>query len=113
MAAIFRPEICSRDRSLGALARSLAAVTFDATFDDVSSEGRLDHHSSMVRRYAIYIAHVGFEWSQIRVADVFGMSETNVRNAVRRVEDQRDQPKIDDALERLTETAALIKRRSF
>jgi len=61
---------------------------------------------ALARQMAMYLAHVTFGLSLTRVGTCFGRDRTTVRHACALVEDRRDDPRLECALNAL-ETALL------
>jgi hypothetical protein len=57
--------------------------------------------AARARHVAMYLAHIGLAWPLTRVGAAFGRDRTTASHAVQRVEDLRDQPGFDAALEAL------------
>ncbi len=57
--------------------------------------------AARARHVAMYLAQIGLAWPLTRVGAAFGRDRTTASHAVQRVEDLRDQPGFDAALEAL------------
>ena len=55
--------------------------------------------AARARHVAMYLAHIGLAWPLSRVGAAFGRDRTTASHAVQRVEDLRDRPGFDAALE--------------
>jgi chromosomal replication initiation ATPase DnaA len=62
---------------------------------------RSSAEAARARQIAMYLAHVGFSWPMARVGAAFGRDRTTASHACHRVEDLRDHPEFDAALEDL------------
>ncbi len=57
--------------------------------------------AARARHVAMYLAHIGLAWPLSRVGAAFGRDRTTASHAVQRVEDLRDRPGFDAALDTL------------
>lgn len=96
-----------RDRLKAAFITSLIALATDMPAREIAARTRSSQAATRARHIAIYLAHVTLEWPLARVAAAFGRDRTTASNAVRVVEDLRDDPGIDA---RLAELEACIRQ---
>lgn len=89
------PPDFRRDRMMAAFIASLVALTSDVAARDIASRARCGQAVSRARQIAIYLAHVTLAWPLARVAFAFGRDRTTAGNAVRVVEELRDDPVMD------------------
>lgn len=68
---------------------------------DLWSTTRGRPHAAFARQVAMYLAHVACGLTLTRVGEVFARDRTTVAHACGRVEDMRDDPAFDRALELL------------
>ena len=68
-----------------------------------SSNTRGPKAVSSARAMAMYLVHVSTGLSMTRTGRAFGRDRTTVRHALRRIEDKRDDPVFDRALEGLAQ----------
>jgi hypothetical protein len=66
---------------------------------DILAATRFSAPAARARQIAMYLAHVGFAWPMHRVGAAFGRDRTTASHAVHLVEDLRDLPVFDAALE--------------
>ncbi len=91
----------ARDRAKAAFVVHLVALATGVPPKEIMQEGRSRAQAARARGLAVYLIHVGFSVPLMRVAAAFGRDRTTVGQAVRRVEDWREDPAFDLALAQL------------
>ena len=66
-----------------------------------SASTRQSAQAARARQIAMYLAHVGFCWPMGRVGAAFGRDRSTASHACHRIEDLRDQPAFDAAIDTL------------
>jgi Bacterial dnaA protein helix-turn-helix len=94
-----------KDRARGVLAMSLAAYALDIPLSTINA-GRRNTDAAFARQVAMYIAHVAFGMSIIRVASAFGRDRSTVAHACHLIEGKRDDRRFDRWLDALERSAA-------
>jgi chromosomal replication initiation ATPase DnaA len=89
------------DADEAALLTQMVAVATRVPADEIVSGRRLSPRAVRARRYAMYLANVVYQWPLHRVGAAFGRDRTTVGLACKAVEDLRDDPRIDEGLDRL------------
>jgi chromosomal replication initiation ATPase DnaA len=84
-------------RKLGAMKMAVAAA-FDVPPAELLARGRGRASVSLARQTAMYLAHVAFGLSLTKVGHVFGRDRTTAAHACRRMEDRREDPRLDSLL---------------
>ena len=77
----------------------VVAVAFAVTVDDLRRPSRGPAEAAFARQVAMYLAHVCCHWTFTEVGRLFSRDRTTVAHACALVEDQRDDPKLDRALD--------------
>jgi hypothetical protein len=67
---------------------------------------------ALARQVAMYLAHVGCELSLTAVGRIFGRDRTTVAHACRRIEDAREKPQFDRAVNMMEQTVRAIVQTS-
>lgn len=83
------------------LTAAMAGYATDVAVTAVLSPVRGDAQAAFARQIAMYLAHTAFEMSIARVAVAFGRDRSTVAYACHRIEDRRDDPGFDAAMEAL------------
>lgn len=83
------------DAAAARLAVSVAAYALNVPLKEVAHRGRGRAQAAFARQVAMYLCHVGFEFSLARVASAFGRDRSTVAHACHIVEDRREQPQFD------------------
>lgn len=91
------------------LARDISSAFFDVAVSDLMRAQRSSAEVCHARHVAMYLSHVSFQISLIRVAKSFGRDRTSVAHAIRRIEDHRDDPDFDALLARLERLASSVR----
>lgn len=89
-------------------AADLACEAAGVRLDDIYAPTRGRARAVFARQVAMYLAHVVGQLTMTDVARVFGRDRTTVAYALHLIEDRRDDPDFDAAMERLE---ALIRPR--
>lgn len=92
------PPDFRRDRLQAAFITSLVALATDLPARDIAARVRSSQAATRARQVSIYLAHVTLSWPLARVALAFGRDRTTAGNAVRTIEDLRDDPQMDARL---------------
>ncbi|MFN4041960.1 MAG: chromosomal replication initiator DnaA [Brevundimonas sp.] len=92
------------DRIKADLAVHLVAAAFGVPAERMMVRGRAEPVACHARRVAIYLVHVTYGWTLERVGHVFRVNRATAGAACRWVEDRRDEPDFDRAVEQLGET---------
>lgn len=82
------------------LACALASYALGAEVE-LLAEARKSRRIAFARQVAMYLMHVGFGTSLVRVAGAFGRDRSTASYACHRVEDARDDPDFDSMIEGL------------
>ena len=101
------PPDFRRDRMMAAFIASLVGLATDVAARDIASRNRCGQAVSRARQISIYLAHVTLAWPLARVAFAFGRDRTTAGNAVRVIEELRDDPVIDG---RIADLEACIRQ---
>lgn len=94
------PPCRRRDASIdvaAALAAWVLGVEPRALFGDSRGEAQV----AAARQLAVYLSHVALGHDLTRLASAFGRDRATLRHALRRVEDERDDPVFDRLLSKL------------
>jgi chromosomal replication initiation ATPase DnaA len=94
-----------KDKARGVLAMSLTAYALDIPLSMVSA-GKRKTEAAFARQVAMYVAHVAFGMSIIRVANAFGRDRSTVTYACQLIEEKRDDRRFDQWLDALERSAA-------
>lgn len=104
------------DAAAARLAAGVASYALGVPQDEIMHGRRGCAEVAFARHVAMYLCHVGFEFSLARVASAFGRDRSTVAHACHAVEDRRDEPHFDlwiSGLEGMVrEAPALALRRS-
>ncbi len=77
---------------------TLVAHAYDVPVHNLTIATRGSPPVASARQVAIYLARTVLEWSYTDLGTAFGRHRTTVQHAVQRVEELRDDPKIDQTL---------------
>ncbi len=91
----------ARDLAHARLAQHAAAFAFDQPVEEIAAATRRSKSAALARQIAMYLTHVAFGVPISRVAVAFDRDRTTVTHACQLVEDRRDDPSFDAALEAL------------
>lgn len=94
-----QPPQITDDISRARLAQHAVAFAFRETVEEISAPTRRSKRAAFARQTAMYLTHVAFGMSQVRVALAFGRDRTTVAHACHVVEDRREDPHFDEHLE--------------
>ncbi len=89
------------DASKAQLVQQAVAFAFRECVDEISAPTRRSKRVAFVRQVAMYLTHVAFGMSLMRVASAFGRDRTTVAHACHVIENHRDDPAFDERLEAL------------
>ena len=87
-------------RSRAALCSAAAAALFAIPQTTIGARQK-PQRVARARQIAIYLAHVGFGLNYTHLSEAFGRDRTTIRHACFRIEDARDDLRLDRALDRL------------
>ncbi|WP_306017173.1 helix-turn-helix domain-containing protein [Oceanicaulis sp. MMSF_3324] len=96
-----RTNTLALDQARARLAQQAAAYAFGVPVEEINAPTRGRARAALARQAAIYLTHVAFELSLNRVADAFGRDRSTAAHACHRIEDARDDPAFDAAMEDL------------
>jgi chromosomal replication initiation ATPase DnaA len=99
--AAARRALCER------ISESCAAAWMSVPLLALRQANRCKAPVASARQAAIYFAHVVFEENLTRAGGIFGRDRTTARHACSRMEDLRDDPRIDQAFD-VMEAALLL-----
>ncbi len=85
-------------RSHAALCGAAAAASLAIPGDKIAARGK-PQRVARARQIAIYLAHVGFGLNYTHLSEAFGRDRTTIRHACFRIEDARDDLRLDRALD--------------
>ncbi|MGF1454923.1 MAG: helix-turn-helix domain-containing protein [Alphaproteobacteria bacterium] len=89
------------DECLIGLVQAVVAEMLTVTLDDMRAPSRGKARVAFARQLAMYLCHVTLSFDQGRLAGAFGRDRTTVSHGVRRIEDRREDPVLDQVLETL------------
>ena len=89
------------DRACAGFITYLVSVATGIEADQIQAPTRQSAGAARARQIAMYLAQVGLCWPMERVGAAFGRDRSTASHACHRVEDLRDQPAFDAALETL------------
>ena len=72
--------------------------------DNLLCEGRGNAQVAFTRQVAMYLTHVAFGMSLLRVGFAFARDRSTIAHACHLIEDRRDDPVFDDLLDQLEAT---------
>ena len=98
---------CRSTLSHVALCGAAAAASLAITPSQIAARPR-NQRVARARQIAIYLAHVGFGLNYTHLSETFARDRTTIRHACCRIEDARDDLRLDRALDRL-ETALRLQ----
>ncbi|MGB3455805.1 MAG: helix-turn-helix domain-containing protein [Litorimonas sp.] len=91
------PEDAARAR----LVTALVALEFGAQSLDLAQPDRRDPMTDFARQVAVYLLAQLTDMNLTRIGALFGRHRSTVAHSIRAVEDGRDDPGLDDTLDRL------------
>ncbi len=91
----------SQDRARARLAQYVVSYVFDIPLDELVAATRRSPRIAFARQVAMYLAHVAFQLSLARVAIAFGRDRSTAAHACHRIEDCRDDARLDACLDDL------------
>jgi len=106
-----------RERTLGSLREARHVIehavrqVFDVAADDFAAVNRGVARTAQARQVAMYLAHVAWPITLTDVGRMFGRDRTTVAHACAVVEDERDDPSFDRALDLLEWAVTAMARR--
>ena len=101
MVEAYRVPVADADRIRAGLALQLVAAATGISVEKMTAPVRLKGRVCRARWLALYTAYVTFGWPLDRVAHAFGLNRATAAAACRWAEDERDQPRLDDLMDRL------------
>lgn len=98
------------DMALAKLVMAAVSLEFGILGVEIHSPTKGSSRASFARQICMYLTHIVFEINFSRVGRVFGRDRSTVSHACRVVEEYRDDPLIDEKLDKLEDflTAAPI-----
>ncbi len=102
----------AEDAAAARLAAGVAEYGLDVPAEEILSGGRGTAKAAFARQVAMYLCHVGFEFSLARIAMAFGRDRSTVAHACHVIEDRREEPQFElwiSALETMLQHAPLPK----
>ena len=87
------------DAAMAGFVTYVVSVATGVEADRIFAATRQSAPAARARHMAMYLAHVGFAWPLSRVGAAFGRDRTTASHAVHLIEDLRDQPLFDAALD--------------
>lgn len=101
---------CARQRPATIdIAIALAAWDSGVELADIGGDRRGEAQVAGARQLAIYLAHVALGHDLSRLSLAFGRDRATIRHALRRVEDDRDDPDFDRRVSRLEAILLLVR----
>lgn len=95
-----------RRRPEADITQVVVAHTFGIPVADLSTHRRGDDYTCFARHVAMYLTHVTYGLTIGEVAEAFGRERSSASYACHRIEDLRDDPRVD---RRLTQLENLIR----
>lgn len=95
------PKARTDDDAAARLSAEVASYALSVPADEVLSANRGSAEVAFARQVAIYLCHVGFEFSLARVASAFGRDRSTIAHACHAIEDRRDDAQFDLWISRL------------
>ena len=95
------PPVAAGDAASAGLVTHLVSNATGVAASRITSPTRDSADAARARHIAMYLTHVGFSWSIDRVAAAFGRHRSTTSAACQRIEDLRDHPAFDAALDTL------------
>lgn len=83
------------DEAAARLSADVASYALNVPAAEVLSVNRGSADVAFARQVAIYLCHVGFEFSLARVAVAFGRDRSTIAHACHAIEDRRDDDQFD------------------
>lgn len=102
------PEPGETAASLGLLLEQTVARVFDVELDLMRLPNRGRARVAIARQVAMYLAHVTFGLSLTEAGDLFGRDRTTASHACQVVEERREDPEFDRALDLLENVARVL-----
>jgi chromosomal replication initiation ATPase DnaA len=90
-----RDARADEDVAAAHLAACVAGFALRVPHQNIVDARRGSSDAAFARQVAMYLCHVGFEWSLARVAAAFGRDRSTVAHACHAVEDRRDDARFD------------------
>ena len=103
-------DILQADMARARLASAADAFAFSAPSAAEPCEKGGRRSDTHVRQLAMYLTHVGFGMNLNRVAMAFQRDRSTVAYACHKVEDERDDPELDEMLDALEESLRCLPR---
>lgn len=91
------------------LLQAATAAAFDVPVAELRARSRRSAEVAFARQSAMYLAHVALGLTYDAVGAQFRRDRTTAAHACRRVEDRRDDPALDRALQTLEEVCGELK----
>ena len=100
-------DTSKEDVAAARLTASVAAYALGIRLEDIVGRERGTAKIAFARQVAMYLCHIGFEFSLARIAAAFGRDRSTVAHGCHVIEDRRDDPKFDRWIATLE---ALVRR---
>jgi chromosomal replication initiation ATPase DnaA len=88
-------ERLRRDRTAARLAADVASYALGVPIEQIFDFRRGTKEAAFARQVAVYLCHIGYEWSLARVAAAFGRDRSTVAYACHAIEDRREEAHFD------------------
>lgn len=88
-------------RAEAGIAQVVVAQTFGVPVNELCGAGRRDAYTAFARHVAMYLAHITYGLTMDEVGYAFGRDRSTASYACRRIEDLRDDPRLDQHLTHL------------
>jgi Bacterial dnaA protein helix-turn-helix len=85
----------------GSFMRAVVAAAFGLKPDDLATQRRGRAEVAFARQVAMYLAHTRLRLPYVVVGRLFDRDRTTARHACRRVEDRREDPRLDSVIDHL------------
>lgn len=83
------------------IAQAVVAHAYGVPMDELCAGTRRDAETAFARQVAMYLTHITYGLTLDEVANAFGRDRSTASHACHRIEDLRDDPRLDERLTRL------------
>lgn len=90
--------------------RAIVSAAFGLRPEALEASGRGPAEIAFARQVAMYLAHTRLRLPYVTAGSMFGRDRTTARHACRKVEDRREDPRIDSILDYLERAVDLWPR---
>jgi chromosomal replication initiation ATPase DnaA len=111
-AALDEP-VASRSGSFRHVIEHVVSCVFAVSYHELRLARRGRANVALARQTAMYLAHVGLQLSLTEVGVLFARDRTTVAHACATIEDRRDDPEFDLALELLERAVKALGKPAF